>query len=222
MSAVDVVKALAVTAELTGTELSAAALRVMAGDLAQYAEDSVLRALTRCRKELKYKLTLAEILERLNEGDGRPSSDEAWATALGALDEAETVVWTDEAQRAFAVARPVLSAGDKVGARMAFRDAYDRIVTENREAGQQAKWTASLGWDQERRVHALKRAESSGLLGHESVAALLPVIGHGVIEQVLFGGKLIAAPIDDKEAETAIRRCEELKAMLSEKRAVSA
>jgi hypothetical protein len=188
----------------------------MASDLEQYAEASVIRALTRCRKELKHKLTLAEILERLNEGDGRPSSDEAWATALGALDDAETVVWTNEAQLAFAIARPVLSAGDKVGARMAFRDAYDRIVQENREVGKHAEWSASLGWDKERRVHALKRAESAGMLPSSVVAGLLPVLDSGVIEQALFGGKLLAAP-DDNESIKTLERCEQLKAILAGK-----
>ena len=44
-----ILKAVAVTAELTGTELSEAALRVMAGDLDAHPEAAVLRALDRCR-----------------------------------------------------------------------------------------------------------------------------------------------------------------------------
>src|SRR3546814_7492643 len=60
--------------------------------------------------------------------DGRPGADEAWALAYRAADEAETVIWTEETAQALAAAWPVLQAGDKVGARMAFKGAYDRLV----------------------------------------------------------------------------------------------
>ena len=100
-----ILKAVAVTAELTGAELSETALRVMAADLDSYSETAVLRALDRCRRELKARLTLGAVLERIEEQDGRPGADEAWAIALGALDEADTVVWTDEMAEAFAIAR---------------------------------------------------------------------------------------------------------------------
>ena len=75
--AVELLQALAVTAELTGTELSEPAARVMANDLAAYPVQQVLGALTRCRRELKGRLTVAAILERLD--DGRPGPNEAWA-----------------------------------------------------------------------------------------------------------------------------------------------
>ena len=78
-----ILKAIAVTAELTGTELSEAALRVMAGDLDTYPEAAVLRALDRCRRELKTRLTLAAALERIEGQDGRPGADEAWAIEIG-------------------------------------------------------------------------------------------------------------------------------------------
>lgn len=205
MSAADVVKALAVAAELTGTELSATALRVMASDLASFQEQSVFHALDRCRKELSGRLTLNAILDRLNDVDGRPSADEAWAMSLEAIDEAKTVVWTQEAQQAFALARPVLDLGDKVGARMAFRDAYDRIVRDNREAGITASWNASLGWDKDLRVVALKKAESAGLLPAPQVAALLPHLGAGVIGDAIFNGKALPAPKPGESIDIPVR-----------------
>ena len=211
----NVLKAIAVTAELTGTELSATALRVMGDDLKQYQEQAVIHALVRCRRELSGRLTLAAIIERLSEHDGRPSADEAWATALDAMNEAETVVWTNEAQQAFAIARPVLKSGDKTGARMAFRDAYERIVRDNREHGKPCTWSASLGWDKERQAVALKRAESSGLLPSSVVAGLLPNLEVGAIGNALFGGKALPAPegVDDDFAE----RIAEVKKILAGK-----
>ena len=106
---------IAVTAELTGTELSKHAVLALEAELGRYPEDVALAALDRCRKELTGRLTLAAIIERINEHDGRPASDEAWATAVRAEDENETVVWTDETRRAMSVARPLLELGDKVG-----------------------------------------------------------------------------------------------------------
>ena len=73
----ELAEALAVTAELTGTELSVAAAKVMATDLAAYPRQQVLGALARCRRELKTRLTMAAVIERLD--DGRPGAEEAWA-----------------------------------------------------------------------------------------------------------------------------------------------
>lgn len=193
----ELVQAITVTAELTSTALSGAAIAMMVRDLACFDEASILRALDRCRKELTGRLTLAAIIDRLNENDGRPTSDEAWAMSLEAMDEAKTVVWTDEARAAFSIARPVLAEGDKVGARMAFRDAYDRIVRESRERAIPVKWSASLGWDKSLREVALRHAESAGLLPAPQVAALLPSMGAGVVGDALFGNAALPAPAGD-------------------------
>lgn len=183
-------KAIAVTAELTGTELSATALRVMDADLAAYPEAAVLRALDRCRKELKGRLTLSAVLERVEEEDGRPGADEAWSIALASADEAETVVWTEEMAQAFGVAQPVLEARDKVGARMAFREAYERIVRDARAAGVPCRWTVSIGQDAERRAVALQAAVMQKRLAPAAVTQYLPHIkADNTVVAALFGGK---------------------------------
>lgn len=105
--------------------------------------------------------------------DGRPQDDEAWAMALLSVDERETVVWTDEMAQAFAQCQVVLAAGDEVGARMAFRDAYNRLVAVARAAGRPTHWQVSQGWDMERRALALNKAVLGGLLeGPQAVAML--------------------------------------------------
>lgn len=193
----ELVQAITVTAELTSTALSGAAIAMMVRDLSGFDEASILRALDRCRKELTGRLTLAAIIDRLNENDGRPTADEAWAMSLEALDEAKTVVWTDEARAAFSIARPVLSEGDKVGDRMAFRDSYERLVRESRERAIPAKWDVSLGWDNAMREVALRQAEASGLLPAPRVAALLPVITAGVVVDALFGQATLPSLTND-------------------------
>lgn len=167
-------KAIAVTAELTGTELSATALKVMDADLSAYPEAAVMRALDRCRKELKGRLTLAAVLERVEEEDGRPNADEAWAIALASADEAETVVWTEEMAQAFGVAQPVLEARDKVGARVAFRDAYERLVREARTSAAPCRWTVSIGHDESRRAAALQSAVTLKRIDQTTAMKYLP------------------------------------------------
>lgn len=193
-----ILKAIAVTAELTGAELSEVALRVMASDLNAYPEEAAIRALDRCRKELKTRLTLAAVLERIEDQDGRPGAEEAWAIALGGLDEADTVVWTEEIAQAFAIARPVLDARDKVGARVAFRDAYERLVRDARESGMGCKWIASIGYDAARREAALTKAVQQGRIAACAVSHLLmaPIEGNPVGAALLEGNTnaLLGAP----------------------------
>lgn len=214
-------KAIAVTAELTGTELSATALRVMDADLAAYPEAAVLRALDRCRKELKGRLTLSAVLERVEEEDGRPGADEAWSIALASADEAETVVWTDEMAQAFGVAQPVLEARDKVGARMAFRDAYERIVRDARAAGKPCRWVVSIGRDAERRAVALQAAVTLKRLAPAVVTQHLShVKADSTVVAALFGGKpqalLEQKDLTESERETNRRGLAALRAHLDQ------
>lgn len=106
--------------------------------------------------------------------DGRPTDDEAWALALSSRDERETVVWCDEMAQAFATCQPVLTSGDEVGARMAFKDAYNRMVGAARAANRQPSWSVSPGWDAGRRQLVVEQAARNGLLPAPQALALLP------------------------------------------------
>lgn len=117
---------------------------------------------------------IVEQIEGLTGGDGRPSDDEAWAIALTSQDEADTVVWTTETAEAYRICQPVMETGDKVGARMAFKDAYNRLIAASRQAGRPAQWVASLGWDKTRQAEVLKKAVTAGLLPAPMATALLP------------------------------------------------
>jgi dephospho-CoA kinase len=94
--------------------------------------------------------------------DGRPGAEEAFAQALAAADEAETVVWTVETAEAWGVAQKVLATGDEVGARMAFREVYTRLVAEARAARRPVQWLTALGHDRNRHADALRKAADLG------------------------------------------------------------
>ena len=166
----DLIDGLAVTAELTGTELSKAAVKVMAMDLAVYPLAQVLGALTRCRRELKSRLTIAAIIERLD--DGRPGPNEAWA--MIPQDESGSVVWTEEMAEAFGVAAPLLHEGQTIAARSAFMEAYQARVATARNERRHARWSPSLGHDPAGRETALLAAIEKGRLTHERVRGILP------------------------------------------------
>lgn len=181
-------EAIAVTAELTGTNLSEIAARVMTQDLMQYPVDQVLGALVKCRRELKGNLRIAEIIDRLD--DGRPGANEAWA--MIPKSESASVVWTREMAESFGVAMPLLDDGDYVAARMAFIETYKSKCAESRNNGVLVKWEPSLGHDRNGREHVLLAAVEKGLLPKEQVALLLPY--H---EQTEFTNKLSNLQKDD-------------------------
>lgn len=163
-------QAIAVTAELTNTELSAAAARVLADDLARYPEAQVLGALVRCRKELKGRMSPADIITRL--ADGRPGAEEAWA--MIPRDEMGSVVWTEEMREAYGVAAPLIAENEPITARMAFLERYRALVQAARDAGVPVRWTASLGYDTRGRERVLLEAVEQGKLPREHAMMLLP------------------------------------------------
>jgi len=150
--------AIIATAEAMGQEMNPGTAAIMAEDLCAYPVSDIRAALKACRFEVKGKLTMADILQRVQAADGRPGKDEAWAIAMTTNDEFETVVLTDEIQLALAAAKPVLDAGDKVGARMAFISAYERLVAQAREDNKQVNWHVSVGFDANRRAQAITKA----------------------------------------------------------------
>lgn len=152
------VDALCVTAEAMGTTLSPGAAKMMVDDLARFPVSDLVTALRACRHEVSGRLTLAAIMQRVQAADGRPGKDEAWSIALAASDQFDTVVMTEEILLAMSVAEPVLHQGDKVGARMAFISAYERLVCAARQQLKPTHWHVSMGFDPQRRVMAIDQA----------------------------------------------------------------
>lgn len=104
--------------------------------------------------------------------DGRPGPEEAWAIALRGRDEVATVVWTDEMAQAWGVAQPVFALGDEVGARMAFRESYARLVELARRDRRPASWWPSIGTDQSLRRDAIVQAVELGRLPRRELLEL--------------------------------------------------
>ena len=170
MMSVELIEAVAVTAELCGRVFSEGAARMFVQDLAGFPEPAVLKALTRCRREVKGMLTIQDVVTRLD--DGRPGVEEAWSQMP--FSESQSVVWSDEGCRAFGIASALLDEGDKVAARMAFKEAYTRMVGEARESGRAVSWTPSLGYDKQGHASVLSEAVSLGRLTYAHAESLSP------------------------------------------------
>lgn len=115
---------------------------------------------------------IIEQIERAAKADGRPGPEEAWAISLTARSEDDTVVWTTECAQAWGAAKPVMDMGDEVGARMAFREAYTRLVAEARARGEASAWEVSEGFDVDRRRIAVTAAIEAGRIPPGSQLAL--------------------------------------------------
>jgi hypothetical protein len=178
-------EALAGTAELMGAQLSPIALAMMAKDLQEYEPAVLMQALSNVRKASRF-FNLAAIIEEVEKlkPDGRLGADEAWA--VYPQNEADSAVLTDEISEAMHIALPLLNMGDKIGARMAFKEAYVRIVTANKAANIQPKWFPSLGSDKDSRDQVIAEAVRQGRLTSDHAQSLLPApVNQQIVGQVL-------------------------------------
>ncbi|SAJ96602.1 hypothetical protein UA18_03458 [Burkholderia multivorans] len=151
-------------------------LRLFFDRLAPYPLPMVLTAIGRHIDTSEFAPTPASILKHLPKmSDGRPEADEAWAIAIRSADERETVVWTQEIAEAWAIAAPVFD-GDEIGARMAFKAAYARIVDRNRGANLAPQWVVSQGFDAQRRIEVVEQAVRAGRLQLSHAQAVVPLL----------------------------------------------
>lgn len=165
------IEAIAVAQEVTGTPLgSDAAIEAMVMDLSGYPEPQVLGALRRCMREVKGKLTLADIITRID--DGRPPPEVAWS--MVPKNEAASVCWTTEMRDAYAVCYRMVESGELVQARMAFLEAYRSQVQLARDARLPVEWHFSLGTDKDARELVILDAAEKGRVSVEGAQRLLP------------------------------------------------
>jgi hypothetical protein len=170
------IEAIGATAEIMGTQLQPTSLMVMADDLSGYPLEKVLIALTRCRREITGKLTLAAVIDRLNSNDGRPGADEAWG--MIPRNESVSAVLSQDMLTAMGAAQPLLDEGDQVAARMAFKESYNRLITEARNNSIPVQWFPSLGDDKNGREAVVKEAVRLGRVSEVHAQKLLPNISN--------------------------------------------
>lgn len=114
-------------------------------------------------------------LEAVSTQDGRPSPEEAWSTAIQAMDEAATVVWTTETAQAWAdVGQALMNAGYRFNAGRGFIAKYTELCAASRKRGQLVQWVVSQGTDKDLRHSALEAAFKVGRISRETCRQMLP------------------------------------------------
>lgn len=157
-----------------------------------------LMAHVRDPKRGQYLPMPADVIAQINDliaADGRPGPEEAWAQCRQANDERVTLAWTDEMAEAFGIARPLLQEGDDVGARMAFREAYNRLVEAARAGRIKPSWSVTLGTDKTLRNAALLPHVQAGRVSSDLLLTENPSV------KSIEG--LLALPAPEGETEAA-------------------
>lgn len=211
------IEALVVTAEIMQAELSPKSAVQMVEDLKGYDRDLVFAALTRFRKESS-RFSLSGIIDQIEKinPNRRISADEAWA--LYPHDEATSAVITDEIAEAMGIAQPLLNEGDKVGARMAFKTAYERITENNKTNNINPKWFPSFGSDQHGRDKAIKEAIRIGRLPHNVIKLLPPPVDDKFVNNVIaLKQSMLEDQATPEQLEKNKARIAEIKLMLQKK-----
>ena len=141
--------------------------------------------------------------------DGRSGANEAWA--MYPHDEKSSAVVTEEMHQAMYFASDLQ---DQVAARMAFKEAYTRIVAANKRAGIPPQWVPSLGHDVVQRVSALAEAVRLGRLSAPHAVGLLPTAD--VLPMLEMAGEKMLAleykPLSDEKARENLARIKEMMA----------
>jgi hypothetical protein len=150
-------------------------MRLYFNSLIDYTIEEVTEGVRAYIKKGKWFPKIAELVECIEaakptpKGMARLGPDEAFAVALRALDEEDTVVWSDEIEQAWHSAAPLARSGDMVGARMAFKQAYERITAGKTSPPRAA---VSVGHSASLREDRIKSAVSMGLLTADHPEAL--------------------------------------------------
>lgn len=149
-------------------------LRIWWASLLKFDITEVSAAFSQYAQRGKYAPKPADILEIIDrmKPDGRPGVEEAWA--MLPKNEQDSAAITEEMAEASGFAIPLLNEGETIAARMAFKEAYTRIVERNKQAGISPKWFPQLGRDPDMRVTVLQEAVRLGRIGAEHAERIVP------------------------------------------------
>jgi hypothetical protein len=154
-----------------------------------------LASLAKCRTELRYFPTLADIILRIQMNDGHPGVEEAWS--LCPKSESESAVWTRQIREAYFAAS---NSEDPIAARMAFKEKYATLLTKARADRKPATWEFSPGQDKLHRERVLTDAVAKGLITADAAQAFLPDISFARTREAT---KLVGPPSKQKMLESS-------------------
>jgi hypothetical protein len=171
---------LTILAEAFGETLTEQRQEIYCSGLADLDQTHLKIAFRRACCELKWFPKVAELRELAGVlggalDDGRPGPEEAWARMpKGERIEDDSIVWCEEERIAYGVCRSLLLQGDLIGARMAFKERYERELAEARGQNKPVRWTMSAGYDTEHRLATLAAAVQEKRMTLKSALNFVP------------------------------------------------
>lgn len=153
-------------ASIYDKEVKETQAKIFFNALAEYDFSAVEKSFNTHIRTSKFFPTPADIIQNIPKPKiaGHIGSDEAWQLALKAMEENDSVVINEQIIKARECAMDIYYSGDKVGARMAFRDSYNRIILESPNP----TWFVSLGFDKDGHEKAKAELRELKLLaGHK-------------------------------------------------------
>lgn len=160
--------------EIYGQEASTVKVNIYWSTLGNYSIQSLKNAANAWVRKSQFMPKPADLIKLIGGSSKHLSADEAWALAIMASDESNTVVWTQEMSKAWGLAQVVYENGDHIGARRTFIECYERLVDESILHNKPIETFVSLGFDKSKREYAINKAVFSGLLTQEKANHYLP------------------------------------------------
>jgi hypothetical protein len=187
--------------EVMGQDMSEAGLMMMATRLHRFDYEGVMKSISSCVEECRYKITLADIIQRID--DGRPSPEKAWQEVQH-LTEDDSKVLTTEQNAAFCMVSTSLIDGDtssKIAARQTFLQEYQRMCKESRDEGKPVEYflaRANRDHDGAKALEAVTLALSENKLPKVAAVKMLPQHKEQILQiPMLEHEKEAAAMIED-------------------------
>ncbi|MEB3790119.1 hypothetical protein [Acinetobacter sp. IK40] len=143
----------------------------MVEDYQGLTQEDFNRGLEKLKKAI-FAPTVSEFKEWCEpKADAWLDAHEAWAIAKDSIEFGTgrelTVIWTEQAAKAFEKCADLVATGDKfqlAEAKKTFVSIYERLVTEAKDQGLKPVYSVSLGVDPDQRITAIKQAEVAGFL----------------------------------------------------------
>jgi hypothetical protein len=219
--------------EIHGRDLKETTTRIWWRLMRRYTLDQFSEAIGNLVATSKFLPKPSEVIEQIS---GRwMDANEAWAAFP--KDESETGAVNQAMRASWGASEALFYSGDTVGARMAFKAAYERYVKSAVLRGETEQFELSIGWDAEKRENGIRAAVNQKLITQDQAKKhirLLPAMDGGPIAGLLTGGdpkhddekileklKEIKAVIDgarDRRAEAAAKAREEEVESMSKQR----
>jgi len=169
--------------------------------LGSYPDGVLMAAVTRHIRNSSFFPHLNDLLKGCDAqtDGGWLGVEEAWA--LMPKSEHESAMLTDEIAQAIAVAAPLIESGDRVAARMAFKDCYTRLVERAKLEGRQPRYFPSYGSDKHGAVAMLAKAVQVGQIPLERALEWKPEHATEIVKMAgVRNHPLLAAPSEAGKA----------------------